>query len=184
MTVATQLKTGNTIELENNLYLIIKMAHITPGKGNAVVQVDLRNIKTGVKTNKRFRSSENIQTIEIRARKMQYLYQDGDIYHFMDNENYEQVELSKELLADSIYYILPEHNYEVSFHEDTPLGIELPARMTLKITETDPAQKGAQGKTKPATLETGLKVKVPLFIEEGESVIINSEGDYMERAKS
>lgn len=184
MTVATQIKRGQIISISGNLYKIIKISHITPGKGNAVVQTDLRNIKTGTKTNKRFRSSEDVETIEVRTRKMQYLYNDGDIYHFMDQESYEQYELQKELIADAIHYILPENSYEVDLNEDTPIGVELPSKITLKITETDPPQKGVQGKTKPATLETGFVIKVPLFVEEGDSVVVNTESDeYVERAK-
>lgn len=184
MTVATQLKKGHFILLNGELYRILKLAHITPGKGNAVVQTDLRNVKTGTKTNKRFRSSEDVESAEVRTRKMQYLYKDGDVYHFMDQESYEQYELNKELLADAINYVLPENNYEVDVYEDTPIGIELPPRITLKITETDPVIKGVQGKTKLATLETGFVVKVPLFIEEGESIVVSTENDeYIERAK-
>jgi len=184
MTVATKIKRGNIIKLNSELYKIIKLTHITPGKGNALVQTDLKNIKTGVKTNKRFRSSEDVETIEVRTRKMQYLYNDGDIYHFMDQESYEQYEIYKELLAEAIHYILPDNYYEVDLNEEIPIGIELPQKIVLKITATDPAQKGAQGKTKPATLETGFVVKVPLFIEEGESVVVNTENDeYIERAK-
>ena len=184
MTVATQLKRGNIITMDGELYRITKLTHITPGKGNAVVQSDMRNVKTGVKTNKRFRSSEDVETVIVRTRQMQYLYQEGEVFHFMDQETFEQYELNDELLSDAIHYIQPENVYDVTLYEESAIGIELPQKMTLKITETDPAEKGVQGKTKQATLETGLVTKVPLFIEEGESIVINTEnGDYIERAK-
>lgn len=184
MTVATQLKKGNVIKLNGELFKILTLTHITPGKGNAVVQTDLRSLKTGVKTNKRFRSAEDVEAAEVRTLKMQYLYSEGEVYHFMDQESYEQYELSKELLGDSMFYIIEENIYDVSTYEDNPIGIELPARMVQKIVETDPAQKGIQGKVKPATCASGLVVKVPLFIEEGEEIVVSTDdGSYIERAK-
>lgn len=185
MTVATQVKRGNVIKMDGNLFTIIGLTHITPGKGNAVVQAELRNLMTGVKTQKRFRSSEDLETVDVINRSMQFLYSEGDVYHFMDQESFEQYELNPDVLGDAVYYIIPEKNYEVAVYEEKPIGIELPPHSVLKITETDPAIKGVQGKTKPATLETGLTVKVPLFIEEGELIVVNTEtNDYIERAKS
>jgi elongation factor P len=184
MTVATQIKRGNVIVLNNDLYRIIRLEHITPGKGNAIVHADLRSIRTGVKTNRRYRSSEDIETVEVYNRRMQYLYSDGDIFHFMDQENFEQYEIAKDMLDETIYYILPDHTYDVMVYENNPIGIELPPTVTMKITETSPAEKGTQGKTKDAILETGLKVRIPLFFEEGEEIVINTETNgYLERAK-
>lgn len=184
MTVATQLKSGNTILMDGNLYKIEKLTHITPGKGNAIVQTVLRNVKSGVKTEKRFRSAEDVETVDVFQRKMQYLYNEGDVSHFMDNESFEQYEVNKELLGDASYYLIENTHYDISLYEGQPLGIELPARVTLKIVETAPSEKGVQGKTKPAKLETGLSVNVPLFLEEGEAIVVNtSENAYVERAK-
>ena len=184
MTVATKIKKGNIVKLNNELYRIINLMHITPGKGNAIVQADMRNIKTGVKTNKRYRSAEDVETAEVFNRKMQYLYKDGDVYHFMDQENFEQYELSDELLAETAHYIVPEHNYDVMLYEEAPIGVELPINVTLKITETAPGQKGIQGKTKDAILETGFRIQIPLFLEEGERVVVNTDtNEYIERAK-
>ncbi|OVE80872.1 elongation factor P [bacterium K02(2017)] len=184
MTVATQIKLGNVVILDGELYKVIKLTHITPGKGNAVVQTDLRNVKSGVKTNKRFRSSEDVETAEIRTIKMQYLYNEGDTFHFMDQENYQQYELSRDLIAEAIHFIVPENVYEVSTYEEAPMGIVLPTRVAIQVAQTDPAQKGVQGKTKIAKSESGLSVKVPLFIEEGESIVVNTEtNEYIERAK-
>ncbi|MBF0107047.1 MAG: elongation factor P [Deltaproteobacteria bacterium] len=183
MTVATKIKKGNIIVLDGELFKVLKLTHITPGKGNAVVQADLRGVKSHVKTNKRFRSSEDIETAEIKTQKMQYLYSENDTYFFMDQENYEQYELGRELIDDAIHYIIPDNIYDVAIYDDAPIGLELPPRVTIKVAETDPSQKGVQGKTKPAKSESGLVVKVPLFIQEGESIVVNTEtGEYIERA--
>ncbi|MCP5463778.1 MAG: elongation factor P [Deltaproteobacteria bacterium] len=184
MTVATQLQSGQYITLKGNLYKITNLTHITPGKGNAIVQAEMRDVNSGVKTNTRFRSAEDVETVEVRTRRMQFLYEDSGVFHFMDQETYEQIEVQKDFLADSIYFIQPEQIYDIAMQEEKPLGIDLPARMTFQITETTPPEKGVQGKTKPATLETGLVVKVPLFLEEGERIVINtSSQEYVERAK-
>lgn len=185
MTVATQLKRGRTVLIDGNLYNIEKTTHITPGKGNAIVQTELRNVKTGVKTEKRFRSSEDVETVDIFTRKMDYLYSDGDVHHFMDKESYEQYELQKDILGNALYYLQENQTYEVSTYEGAPIGIALPQKMTMKIVETTPAEKGVTGKTKPAKLETGLTVNVPLFIDVDESIVINTDSnEYLERAKS
>lgn len=184
MTVATQIKKGNIIKLGQDLFKIIQLEHITPGKGNAIVQTDLRNVKTGVKTKKRFRSSEDVETVALRTRRMQYLYEDRGIYHFMDQETCEQYELDGDMLAHASHYVVPENVYEVDLYENLPIGIRLPQKMALRIVETAPPQKGVTGKTKAARLETGFEIKVPLFIAEGESVIVNTDTDeYVARAK-
>lgn len=184
MPVASQLKTGNTILLEGQLFTILTLTHITPGKGNAVVQTDLRNIKTGIKTNKRFRSQEDVETVDVMFRKMSFLYNEGTAYHFMDQENFNQYELPLDFLGDSVNYLLPNTVYDMQLYENQPIDINLPPTITLKIIETDPPQKGNPGKTKIAKLETGLSIQIPLFLAEGESVIINtSKKEYLERAK-
>lgn len=184
MTVATQLKSGNTVLIEGNLLKIEKLTHITPGKGNAIVQAILRNVKTGVKTEKRFRSAEDVETVDVFTRHMQYLYSEGDVFHFMDTETFEQYEIKKDFLAEAVYYLIANTTYDIALYENQPIGIDLPPRVILKITETSPAEKGVQGKTKHATLETGLSVTVPLFLNEGENIVVNtSDNSYIERAK-
>lgn len=184
MPPATQIKVGQTLIIDGELYKIIRLTHITPGKGNAVVQSDLRNIKTGVKTEKRFRSSENVELAQMLTRTMQFLYESDGVYHFMDTESFEQYELGKDLLGDGTYFLVPETTYTIELHDGTPVGISFPQRLTLKIVQTDPIQKGASGKYKPATTESGLVIQVPLFIGEEEVVINTEDMKYVERAKS
>lgn len=184
MPVATQIKQGQTVIIDGELYKILNLTHITPGKGNAVVQADARSMKSGLKKDFRFRSSENVELADMLTRKMQYLYQGDGVYNFMDQENYEQYELTEDVLSDSLDFLIPEAIYDVDLHEGTPVGLVFPSRMTFKIVETDPAQKGDAGKTKLAKLETGLTVKVPLFLEEGELIVVNTDSkEYVERAK-
>lgn len=185
MVVATQIKNGNAIIVDGNLYKILKIDHITPGKGNAVVQVEMRDMQTGIKTQKRFRSSEDVDVASLLTRKMEYLYEDSGVYHFMDQENYQQYELSKDDIGNAINYLKTNMVVEITLHDEKPVDVVLPKNIVLKITETDPIQKGVQGKVKPATLETGLVVKVPLFVGEGESVKVNTDtNEYIERVSS
>src|SRR3989339_230011 len=132
MTVATQIKKGEVLKLNNDLYRIIRLDHITPGKGNAIVHADLRSLTTGVKTNRRFRSSEDVESVVVYNRKMQYLYQEAELYHFMDTETFDQYELGKNVLDDAIYYILPDHKYDVMIFEEVPIGIDIPPSVTMK----------------------------------------------------
>jgi elongation factor P len=185
MVVATQIKRGNVLKLDGELFKILKLTHVTPGKGNAVVQTDLRSLSSGVKTEKRFRSSEDVEIAYIDTRTMQFLYIDGDRYHFMDGESFEQFEISKELLGDDTAFLVPNENFAVDIYEGAPVGITLPDNVILTIEKTDPPQKGSGGKTKPATTNTGLDVKVPLFLAEGEGIVVRTvDGSYLERAKS
>lgn len=185
MVVATQIKRGQVIQMEGELYRIIRLMHITPGKGNAVVQSDLRSLRTGVKTEKRFRSSEDVEIAHIETRKMQYLYAEGDFHHFMDEENYTQVSINTDMLGDDLNFMVPEQTYQVELFEGNPVGITLPSSVVLSVVQTDPPQKGDSGKTKPAVVNTGMTVKVPLFITEGENISVSTEtGDYLERAGS
>lgn len=185
MPVATQVKRGQTILLDGDLFRIMNLTHITPGKGNAVVQAELRNLKSGLKTEKRFRSSEDVELADMQTRKMQFLYETDSVFHFMDTENYEQYELGDDLLAETRFYLVAEANYEIETHEGKPVGLNLPLRMTFTIEKTDPAQKGSAGKTKIAKLNTGLEVKVPLFLKEGEAIVVSTDtGEYVERASS
>lgn len=188
MPVATQIKRGQTIIVNGELYKILTLTHITPGKGNAVVQTDLRNIRTGIKTEKRFRSAETVEVAFMETRDMQYLYEADGVYYFMNPKNYDQLEVSTELLGDDVKYLVPEMSITMDFFEDNPVGVALPASVTLKVVETDPVVKlntQKSSSTKPATLESGLVTKVPMFICEGESIVVSTEdGRYLERAST
>jgi elongation factor P len=180
---ATQIRVGYIIKFNGDLCRVLKVQHVTPGKGNAVVQTDLRNLRTGIKINNRFRSTETVEQVEVAIRKMQHLYQEGKIFHFMDTETYEQLEIPEEVLADAIPFLKPEAVLSVSLYEGKPVGIALPTRVTLKITRCDPPSKGIAGATKDALLENGLTVRVPLFIKEGDPIVVDTESlDYLEKA--
>ena len=182
MTVATQIKTGNAIIIDGNLYKITKLEHITPGKGNAIVQAEMRDMKTGIKTQKRFRSSEDVDVVTLSTRKMEYLYEDQGVYHFIDQEDYQQYELEKDELGNAVNYLITNSIVEVTLYEEQAVDVVVAKNMNLKIIETDPIQKGVQGKMKPATLETGVVIKVPLFVGEGELVKVNTDtNEYIER---
>lgn len=183
MIPATQIRVGNILKFEGDLCRVIKIQHVTPGKGNAVVQTDLRNLRTGTKINNRFRSTETVEKVEVFDRKMQFLYKEGKIYHFMDPENYEQLEIQEEVLEEAIPFLKPEAVITVSLYEGKPMGIALPSRVTLKVSQCDPPIKGKQGATKEAVLENGNTVKVPLFIKEGDSIVVDTESNsYAEKA--
>ena len=169
----------------NDLYSILKMEHRTPGNLRAFVQVKMRNLRTGAMFDNRFSSTEQVDRAILDEQEMEYLYDDGEQYTFMNTETYEQVALNKELLGDAVSYLTPNIKVHVEFYEGKPMSVELPATVDLKVVETEPGLKGATVSNvgKPATLETGLVVQVPAFINEGETIRVStSEGTYLERA--
>jgi elongation factor P len=183
---ATEIRKGNIIKVGNDLFRVLAMQHITPGNWRGMVQTKLRNIKTGSSSEIRFRSEDEVDKIALETKQMQYLYHDANGYHFMDTDTYEQVALSDDVLGDTMSYVIAETMIEMEWHDSTPLGIELPTTVDLKVVETAPGIKGAtaSAQRKPATLETGLVVQVPSFIEQGELVRVATEdGSYLERAK-
>jgi elongation factor P len=183
---ATQLRKGMIIIFNDDLYQLTDVMHITPGKGQAAVQTKMKNIKSGTNAEKRFRSDENVEKATLENRSMEYLYDDGNHYYFMDQETFDQIPLDSELLGDAHLYMLPNTLVDVSFFENSPIGIELPNTVELKVTETEPTMKTATvtSSFKPAVLETGLKVQVPQFISEGELIRIDTrDGKYLERVK-
>jgi elongation factor P len=182
MISATQIRIGNFLKFNGELFCVLKVNHVTPGKGNAVVQTDLRNLRTGIKINQRFRSTETIEEIELIGRKMNFLYHDGAVYHFMDPETYEQVELPEAMLEDAVKYLKPEASITVYRYEGSPVSVSLAARITFEVVECDPPTKGFAGSTKDAKLENGNKVKVPLFIKEGDLVVVDTQtNSYLEK---
>ncbi len=185
MITATQIRVRDILLLDGQLMSVLKVDHITPGKGNAVVQTDLRNVRTGIKTNRRFRSTEGVEKAYLTSREMQYLYSDGDHYIFMDTANYEQIGLSKDALGDGVNYLKENAPVTVTFYEQDPIGVELPGRVTFKIVECDPPMKTATKTaiSKPAKLENGLVVKVPSYLGVGQEVVVDTTtGNYLERA--
>ena len=180
---ATQIRVGDILNIDGVLYRVLKAQHITPGKGNAQVQVDIRNLRTGIKNNMRFRSVDSVEKVVVDERTVNFLYQDGDSYHFMDPVTFEQFELNKSLLEDVIPYLKPESPLMLLSYEERTLSATLPLKMTFTVAECDPPTKGMAGANKDAVMDNGLKVKVPLFIKPGEAIVVNTEtGDYLEKA--
>jgi elongation factor P len=185
MIQATQLKKGMCIKHDNDLWRIVEAQHKTPGNLRGMVQARIRNLKTGSISDHRFRSVDMVERAILDETEMEYLYQDGDMYHFMNNETFEQVGLSAEVLGDAVPYLIPNLKLAIEFYEDRPVGIELPLTVVMKVMETEPAIKGASVSNvgKPAKMETGLVVQVPPFINEGDVIRIDtSTGSYIERA--
>ncbi len=183
---ATQIRKGMIIVYNDELHVVTDMQHFTPGKGQAGVQTKMKNLKTGNNAEKRFRSDDNVEKANLESRKMEYLYDDGDSFYFMDHETYEQIPISKELLGDSVGYLLPNTECDVVFYQENAIGVELPSSVDLKVVETQPYLKTATvtSSYKPAKLETGITIQVPQFIEEGQIIRVDTrDGKYLERAK-
>jgi len=183
---ANDLRPGMVIRHNNELFSIHKAEHRTPGNLRAFVQARLRNLRTGAISDHRFRSEDDVERAMLDETEMQFLYADGDLYYFMNTATYDQLHLHKDVLADRAPYLVPEVMIKVVFFEGRPVDIELPATVDLKVVETEPGIKGASATnvTKPAKMETGLIVNVPPFINEGETIRIDTaSGNYLERAK-
>jgi len=181
---ATRLRKGMLIKIGNDLFRLLELHHLTPGNKRAHIQVRMRNIRTQALADEKFRAEEDIERASLDEREMQYLYGDGDLYYFMDTSNYEQIHISAEALGDSKDYLIPEMTIRVEFYDVEPVGIELPPTVDLLVKSTVPGIKGAtaSNQIKPATLETGLVVQVPPFINEGDKIRINTEtGEYQGR---
>jgi len=182
---ATQMRPGMVIKHNNDLHTVFSVEHRTPGNLRAFIQAKLRNLRTGAMFEHRFRSSDPIDKITVDQVQMEYLYQDGENHVFMNTENYEQLHLGKDVLGDAVEYLTPNLQISVEFYDDKPVGVELPQTVDLKIIETEPGLKSATASsvTKPAKTETGLVVQVPAFINEGETIRVDtSEGAYLSRA--
>ena len=181
---ATRMRKGNLIKHEGGLYRVIEFYHITPGNKRGHVQAKLRDIRSNRLIDYKFRAEDDVERAMLDDHQMQFLYRDGEIFHFMNTETYDQVHLSQEVLGDSALYLLPDSVISVEFYEEDPVGIHLPPTVDLKVTETVPGIKGAtaSAQVKPATMQTGLVVTVPSFINEGDLIRINTEtGEYLSR---
>jgi elongation factor P len=183
---ANDIRRGIVIVFNGDLCKVMEFNHHTPGNLRAMVQAKLRNMRTGNQFEHRFRSQDEITQAYINQHEMEYLYSDGHAHHFMNTENFEQVEISEDDLGDSAAWLNPGVKLQVQFYEEKPIGIELPKTLRVRISETEPQVKGATASAsyKPAKLENGVTVLVPPFVSEGEEIIVDpSENRYLERAK-
>jgi elongation factor P len=182
---ATRLKKGMLIKVDQDLFRVLELQHVTPGNLRGFVRVKLRNIRNGAMSDQKLRSEDSLDRATLDEREMQYLYHEGEDYHFMDTSSYEQIHISSEALGESVNYLKPEMTIQVEFYGEEPVGIELPQTVDLKVTDTAPGIKGAtaSAQVKPATLETGLVVQVPPFVNAGDLIRVNTEtGEYQSRA--
>ncbi len=182
---ATQMRPGMVIKHNNDLHSVFSVEHRTPGNLRAFIQAKLRNLRTGAMFEHRFRSGDAIDKITVDEEKMEYLYQEGDAYVFMNTENYEQLHLNRDILGDAVEYLTANLQISVEFFNGKPVGVELPQTVELLIVETEPGLKSATASsvTKPAKTETGLVVYVPPFVNEGDKIRVDtSEGAYLSRA--
>ncbi|MBM3810125.1 MAG: elongation factor P [Acidimicrobiia bacterium] len=185
MITATQLRPGMVIKFNNELYSIFKTEHRTPGNLRGFVQAKMRRLANGAMTEHRFSSEDRVERAIMDDHEMEFLYDDGESFHFMNTETFEQIHLSRELLGEAVHYLTPQFKVNVVFYEGKPLSVELPPTVDLTVVETEPSLKGAtvSNVTKPAKLETGLVVQVPPFISEGERIRVNTaDASYQERA--
>ncbi|HSB08680.1 MAG TPA: elongation factor P [Blastocatellia bacterium] len=183
---ANDIRRGMIIMYNNAPHRVLDFQHRTPGNLRAFVQAKIRNLRSGSSTEVRFSSTENIERASLEDHEMEFLYSDGDMHHFMNTENYDQIALDSETLGDAMNYLTPGTKIQVEFFEGAPIGVELPPAVELTVVETAPELKGATASNspKPAKLETGVTVQVPPFIKEGDRVRVDpSKGVYLERAK-
>jgi elongation factor P len=180
------LKRGMTLDLEGGLYQVIEFQHVKPGKGGAFVRTKLRNLRTGAVVDRTFNAGVNVGLAIVERQEMQFLYRDGDSLVFMDKESYEQHHVPSAVVGDAASYLTEGATASVAVHLGTAIGVELPASVVLRVARTDPGVRGdrVSGALKPATLETGLVVNVPLFVEEGDSIKVDTRsGEYLTREK-
>jgi len=182
---ANDLKRGMAIKFNNSICVVVSTEHIKPGKGGAYIQAVLRDLKSGRTLNNRFRSQEGVEDIRLEGKPMQFLYKDANGFHFMDLETYETIMLPVDFVGENASFLVPELELEVEFYENEPVLINLPASVDLKVVETVPGEKGnsVANVQKPATLETGYTLNVPLFINQGEVIKVDTRsGKYLGRA--
>jgi elongation factor P len=183
---ANTLRSGNVIDYNGKLWVVLKNELMQPGKGAAVAQVEMRDIRSGAKDNVRFRTQETVERVRLEQDNFQYLYADGDDFHFMNQETFEQIMINKEIIGDPAAFLQEGMIVEVETFEGEPLGVSLPTQVTVEIVEAEPVVKGQTATTsyKPAILANGVKVMVPPFVESGTRIVVKTEdGTYVERAK-
>lgn len=178
------LRKGLTIEMDNELVRVVEYQHIKQGRGSAFVRLTMRNLRTGATTERTFQNGSKFTVARLERQTIQFLYREEDDYHFMDTETYEQFSLPKEVLGNTVNYLKENNSIDLLTYQDKPIDVEIPVTATLRIERTDPGLRGdtATGGTKPATLETGLVVNVPLFLNEGDQIKVDTRtGQYLER---
>ena len=184
--IASSLRKGNIVELDNKLYVVLNAESFHPGKGTPTTQVDMRRISDGVKVAQRYKTTEQVERAHVEDREHQFLYQDADGFHFMNMENYDQVTLPSDIIGDQAVYLEPEMKVMLAVHENVPVSIELPQKATLEVVETEPTMKGqtASSSYKPAVLSNGVRTMVPPFVGTGTKIVVmTADGSYVERAK-
>ncbi len=186
MISTNQFKNGTHIEIDGKIWKILEFQHVKPGKGGAFVRTKLRRIEDGLVIDKTFRAGEKFRPVRTESKKMQYLYDSGEAAVFMDTTDYDQIEIPKDSLGEAMQWVLANDEVDVLFVDEQPSDVQVPSAIEMKVTQTDPGLKGdtaSGGGNKPATLESGVVVQVPLFIEEGESVRVDTRsGEYISRA--
>lgn len=185
MATTNDLKNGMTLDLDGSLWTVVEFQHVKPGKGPAFVRTKMKQVLTGKVVEKTFNAGVKVEVAVVEKRDMQYLYKDGSDYVFMDTASYDQITISNATVGDAANYMLENAEVIVAMHEGNPLYVELPASVALEITYTEPGIQGdrSSGGTKPATLETGIDIQVPLFIKQGEKVLVDTrDGSYLGRA--
>jgi len=184
--IASSVRKGNVLDVEGRLYVVLNAESFFPGKGTPTTQIDMRRISDGVKTQQRYKTNEQVERATVEEREYQFLYQDGDGFHFMNTENYEQIAMQNDVVGDQAAYLQPEMKVKLSVHEGTPIAIELPQKVVLEVTDTEPTTKGqtASSSYKPAVLSNGVRSAVPPFITVGTRIVVmTADGSYVERAK-
>ena len=185
MIASTQLRPGMVVKFNNELHSVFSMVHRTPGNLRGFVQAKMRNLRTGSMMEHRFSSEDKVERVALDEHEMEYMYDDGEYYYFMNTENYEQMHLTRDMLGDGVLYLIPQLRVTVEFYEGKPISVELPPSVEMTVMETEPGLKGStvSNVTKPAKIDTGLVVQVPGFINQGERIRIStSGGTYLERA--
>jgi elongation factor P len=184
--IASSIRKGNILEIDGKLYAVLTAENIHPGKGTPVTQADMRRISDGVKVSQRWKTTEQLERAHVEEREHQFLYNDGDGFHFMNNENYDQVTVDAELVGDQAAYLQPEMKVKLSVYDGNAVAIELPPRATLEVVETEPVMKGqtAASSYKPALLSNGVRTMVPVFVTAGTKIVVmTADGSYVERSK-
>jgi elongation factor P len=185
MIAATQLRPGMVVKFNNELYSVFSMVHRTPGNLRGFVQAKMRSLRSGSMMEHRFSSEDKVERVALDEQEMEYLYDDGEYFYFMNTETFEQMHLTKDTLGDGVNYLIPQLKVNIEFYEGKPISVELPPSVEMTVVETEPGLKGAtvSNVTKPATMDTGLVVYVPPFINQGEKIRVStSDGSYQERA--
>ncbi|MBE7157287.1 MAG: elongation factor P [Rhodospirillales bacterium] len=185
MIAATQLRAGMIVKFNNELHTVFSMVHRTPGNLRGFVQAKMRNLRSGSMIEHRFSSEDKVERIALEEQEMEFLYDDGEFYHFMNTATYDQIQLTVANLGDNTQYLIPNLRVSVEFYEGSPISVELPPSVEMTVLETEPSLKGAtvSNVTKPAKMDTGLVVQVPPFISEGEKIRVSTtDGSYLERA--